>query len=111
VPLEPLVRTMQPERNLRDAPLARVMLNWLPEEMGNNLKLAGVTVTPLPMEGLIGRDLVLNVWKENTGAGIALCTVWRYRCDLFAREAIVKMADDFRAVLEQIVMNPGREVL
>jgi non-ribosomal peptide synthetase component F len=111
VPFEPLVKTLQPERDLRVAPLARVMLNWLPEGMGNNLKLAGVTVTPLPMEGLIGRDLVLNVWKENTASGNALRAVWRYRKDRFESEAIARLSNDFRMLLEQIVAHPGRSIV
>jgi acyl carrier protein len=110
VPLEPLVRTLQPERNLRDAPLARVMLNWLPEAMGDNLKLAGVAVMPLPMQVLIGRDLILNVWKENTDSGSALRAVWLYRDEVFARAQIAKMADDFRAVLEAVVADPELSV-
>ncbi|MBI4788809.1 MAG: SDR family NAD(P)-dependent oxidoreductase [Chloroflexi bacterium] len=113
---EPLVRTLQPERDLRLNPLCRVMLNWFAEKPGENLNLTGLVATPLSIEGAIGRDLVLNLWEEKTilseveGSGIALRGVWRYRKDLFEPEAITRMADDLRRVSETIVANPEQPV-
>jgi NAD(P)-dependent dehydrogenase (short-subunit alcohol dehydrogenase family)/acyl carrier protein len=107
-PVEPLVRTLQPERDLRRHPLCRVLLNWLAEIPGTNLKLADVTVAPMHPEGVLGRDLVLNVWEEKTDSGIALRGQWFYRAELFEPGAIAKMADDFRVILEQIVATPAQ---
>jgi hypothetical protein len=111
VPVEPLVRTLQPERDLRRHPLCRVLLNWLPEIPGTNLDLADVTVTPMHPEGVLGRDLILNVWEEKKDSGIALRGQWFYRAEVFEPGAIARMADDFRSLLEQIVANPEREVV
>jgi acyl carrier protein len=110
VPLEPLVRTLSPERNLRQNPLCRVLLNLLPDIPGANLRLAGVTATRLQPEDTIRRDIILNVWEERNSAGTALHLWWRYKRDLFEPDTIAKMADDFQTLVEQIVANPEQSV-
>ena len=110
VPLEPLVKTLQPERNLRHHPLCRVMLNLLPDLPTQALRLSGVTTTRSQTEGMIRRDLILNVWEENPLSGPSLHGLWRYKRDLFEPDTIARMADNFRTVLEQIVANPAQSV-
>jgi len=110
VPVEPLVRTLQPERDLRQNPLCRVLLNWASEMPGTNLQFAGVTATPMRPGGMIGRDLVLNLWGEKTDSGIALRGQWRYRAEVFEPGAIARMAEDFCAMLQAIVANPEKSV-
>ncbi len=110
VPIEPLVHTLQPERNLRQHPLCRVLLNWLPDKPGENLKLDSVTIAPLLTEGIIGRDLILNVWEEMAHDGIALRARWRYRKDVFDPETLAKLSNDFRAMLDQIAEHPEQSV-
>jgi len=110
VPVEPLVRTWQPERDLRRHPLCRVLLNWFPESPETHLEFADVTATPMHLGGMIGRDLVLNVWEEKTDSGIALRGQWRYRGEVFEPGAIAKMANDLGILLEQIVAHPEQSV-
>jgi acyl carrier protein len=106
VPLEHLLKTLQPKRNLRQNPLCRVLLNLLPGRPWEELQLSGLTVTPLRTEDLIRRDLILNVWEEGT----SLQGGWRYKRDLFDADTIAQMAENFQALLEAIVANPEQSV-
>ncbi len=110
VPLEHLLKSLQPKRDLSQNPLCRVLLNLLPGRPEEELKLSGLTITPLQPEGLIRRDLILNIQQKETPAGTALHGWWRYKRDLFEADTIAGMAENFQTLLEAIVANPEQSV-
>jgi len=107
VSLERLLKTLQPKRNLRQNPLCQVLLNMVSiNSPWEELKLSGLTITPLMIEDEIWRDLILNIWGEGTN----LHWEWRYKKGLFDAKTIDLMMDNFKVLLEAIVTNPKQSV-
>ncbi|WP_086562254.1 non-ribosomal peptide synthetase [Streptomyces africanus] len=102
VPFEELVRRLNPERTAQHSPLFQLML-----VVQNNesvpLSLDGVTVTAMrfPEQGA-KTDLVLDVAEDGEDFRLR----WRYNTDLFRRETVEAMAQEFAELLVRITDDP-----
>ncbi|MCP4659111.1 MAG: amino acid adenylation domain-containing protein, partial [bacterium] len=106
LPFEKLVEELQPQRDLSRQPLFQVVfaLQSAPEPP---LELAGVTVTPLRVDGATAKfDLTLFMDE----AGSELAGGLEYSHDLFDSATIERMLGHFRTLLAAIVRDPGRRL-
>jgi len=106
IPFEKLVEELNPQRDRSHSPLFQVMfvLQNTPVE---SLKLGGLTVTPVALDGATTMfDLSLSLQE----AGEELRGSLRYSTDLFNEATIKRMAEHFCRLLQAIVENPGQPI-
>jgi len=106
IPFEQLVEALQPERDLSRPPLFQVLFAFhdlpvLPE-------LPDLDLTLLDADsGTAKFDLSLLMRFD---AEEGLVGFWEYNRDLFAKKTIVRMADHFQILLQQLVNHPEQPV-
>jgi aspartate racemase len=106
LPFEKLVEELQPERDANRPPLFRlmfVMQNAAPEEVliqGLSFKLAQAD------NGFMQFDFILSMTEE---AGV-LVGAMGYRCDLFHRSTITRLASHLKTLLQSIVADPDEKL-
>ncbi|MEH2001258.1 MAG: amino acid adenylation domain-containing protein [Nostoc sp.] len=106
LPFEMLVEALQPERDLSHTPLFQVAFSLQNAPM-QQVKLAGLTVSPLVVQGTTAKfDLGLLI--ENTTTG--LVGWWEYNTDLFDGSTIEQMTGHFVTLLESVVANPQQQI-
>ncbi|MDM8557980.1 amino acid adenylation domain-containing protein [Candidatus Parabeggiatoa sp. HSG14] len=106
VPLEQLVETLKPERNLSHTPLFQVMfvLQNTPEE---NLALPDLTLTPLELDNITAKfDLTLSLEETTQGISGSL----EYNTDLFNADTIRRMVTHFETLLKGIIAAPTQPI-
>jgi len=106
LPFEKLIEELDPERNLDETPLFRVMfdltVNPLPA-----IQFPGLRLAPLAAGGGEAKfDLLLNLRQD----GSALQGYVEYRSVLFEPTTIQRLAAYFVAILESAVTAPGRRL-
>ncbi|MGE3435688.1 MAG: amino acid adenylation domain-containing protein [Blastocatellales bacterium] len=108
MPFEKLVQELQPNRDLSRTPIFQVML-VMQNIPGQAPELArqGLNMRSMKARGGVAKfDLTLFV----TESGGKLSGALNYNTDLFDDDAIVRMLDHFRNLLEAIAANPDRSV-
>ncbi|MET0648994.1 MAG: amino acid adenylation domain-containing protein, partial [Pyrinomonadaceae bacterium] len=106
LPFEKLVEELQLSRDGGRTPLLQVVFT-LQNAPVPPLALAGLTLTPQPVEtGTAKFDLVLNVAETEQG----LAGWLEYRCDLFERETIERLAAHFETLLGAAAADPARRL-
>ena len=104
VPFERLVEELNPERTLSRPPLFQVMMR-LQEAPSAPLRLAGLSVTPLPLTTEVARyDLTLSFAD---GGGEILASL-QYNTDIFGARTIRRMLAHLEVLLQGIVEDPDR---
>ena len=115
VPFEKILEELQPERNLSRSPLFEVFFNMLNfpdnsnahDDLSSRVKLSGLSVESVMIPTVESKfDLTLYVQEKNEG--IEVTTV--YNANLFSPERISEMAEQFKAVLWQVVKNPSERI-
>ena len=106
LPFERLVEELQPERSLNYNPVFQVLFQV--ENTGRgDLKLHGLEVREFGRLGFGAKfDLTLRV-QETAGGLSCAC---KYSEDLFSRETITHLLEQYQALLEQIVASPESPV-
>jgi amino acid adenylation domain-containing protein len=106
LPFERLVEVLNPQRSRAYLPLFQVMF-ILQNNAPPSLALSGLSVEPFLTESAVSRfDLTLSLEERN---GL-LSGHLDYRDDLFNGKTIGRMAENFQALLEGIVANPGEQI-
>ena len=106
LPFERLVDELQTERDLSRNPLFQVMFA-LQNAPIDDLNLPGLAVEVLDFERSSAQfDLVLDVWERPEG----LLGVLEFSTDLFDRDRIERMLEQFRTLLAGIAADPQRPV-
>ncbi|HEU4963515.1 MAG TPA: amino acid adenylation domain-containing protein [Bacilli bacterium] len=107
LPFEKLVEEVQPERDLTQSPLFRVVfvLQNAPMEQ---VELPGLTLRhDLEIDNETAKfDLTLSLMEGEEG----LSGIWEYDCDLFDRETIERLSLHFGTLLESAVQDPSRRL-
>ena len=106
MPFEKLVEELQPARHLSHSPLFQVMFL-----MQSADGASGQSLSPQPPSmDLISNtakfDLTLSVSETDRGATIA----FEYNTDLFRKESIERLTENFRRLLQSIVRDPNRRL-
>jgi non-ribosomal peptide synthetase component F len=106
LPFEKLIEAIQPRRMDHSSPLFQVMLNF-----GNTptavFEAANLKISLLTLETTSATlDLKLSLIEGQDG----LIGFWDYKADLFDRESVEGMAEDFTIILEQVAGNIAIEV-
>jgi hypothetical protein len=102
VPFDKLVEELQPKRHRSRTPLFQMLfvMENVPME---TLRLPGLTMTPMPNQANTARfDLALFVREHEEG----MIMRWTYKTDLFDRPTIQRLANQYRALLENIAAAP-----
>ncbi|MBF0136262.1 MAG: amino acid adenylation domain-containing protein [Magnetococcales bacterium] len=106
LPFEKLLDELKVERSLNVTPLFQVMF-VLQNAPLQEIKLEGLTLTPLPTEDMTAVvDLVLDM--EETPQGLE--ARFRYNTDLFSQATIQRMAGHFRTLLTGLLDQPRQPV-
>ena len=102
LPFERLVDALQPERNLSQTPLFNVMF-VLQDSEDSLLSLAGLDVTPLPMDSRTAKfDLSLYACPGATGIELVL----EYTRDRFDASDARRLLENFRCLLRGVADEP-----
>ena len=117
-----LVERLQVERDPSRAPLFQVMFSWQQSplaqehglaafalgESGEPMQIGGLTLEPMPLDQATAQfDLTLMMGE----AGEELSGLWQYNSELFDAAAIIRMAQHFRVLLEDVVSHPQKNVV
>ena len=106
IPFDHLVRELQTERNPNHSPFFQTMFILQNFPM-DDLKLPGLTVTPLEIDAMTARfDLTVEVYPHQE----ELYAFFDYRADLYDDETITQLQQSFKHMLEQVVSHPEIEV-
>ncbi len=107
-PFEGVIEALQLARNRSHAPLFQVLLAWQSApNQGQMLELPGLTLAPVAWQKpTIEYDLVLSVAEDGETLGVT----WQYSTDLFARQTIVQMVEQFQTLLAAIVAQPTQAI-
>ncbi|HEX3131877.1 MAG TPA: amino acid adenylation domain-containing protein, partial [Thermoanaerobaculia bacterium] len=102
IPFERLVDELSIDRSLSHNPLFQVLFALQNAPMGD-LSLRGLTLSPLPPQGVAARvDLALSVVETE---GFA-----EYATDLFDRVTVVRILGHLRTLLEGVLTNPEARI-
>ena len=105
-PIERLLERLDPVRDGSRTPLFQTLLN-LRMDAPAVLRLAGLTVTPLPVPETTAKlDPALDVAVEEAGA---VCAI-DYATDLFDAATAERLADGFRTLLAGMLAGDGAAV-
>ncbi|WP_461092645.1 amino acid adenylation domain-containing protein [Spirosoma gilvum] len=102
LPFEQLVELLNPARSSAYNPVIQVLFDYQ-EDTTNEWDLAELSVIPIPFIQQTAKfDLHLSIRETQTG----LEGVFNYRTDLFTHQTVVRMANDFKATLNQVISEP-----
>ncbi|MEH2308014.1 condensation domain-containing protein [Nostoc sp.] len=102
LPFDKLVDVLNPKRELNRTPLFQVKL-VLENTQTPSLELPGLTITSLKVENkTVQFDLLLELNETDQG----LFGVWEYNTDLFDRDGIVRLSNNFATLLNKIATHP-----
>jgi natural product biosynthesis luciferase-like monooxygenase protein/FkbM family methyltransferase len=116
-----LVERLQVERDPSRAPLFQVMFSWqqspLPQqrelstfalgERGHRMKIGGLALEPMSLDQPAAQfDLTLMMAE----AGDELAGLLQYNSELFDAAAMVRMAEQFKVLLGDIVCHPQKTI-
>jgi amino acid adenylation domain-containing protein len=103
IPFELLLEQLQPERDLSRTPFFQVMFNMMNFFSSSTINLPGLVVEGFsPFEASAKFDLNLYASKQENGLRLDFI----YNRDLFERETIEQMANQFRNLLQAVATNP-----
>ncbi|MET0399654.1 MAG: amino acid adenylation domain-containing protein [Longimicrobiaceae bacterium] len=108
LPFERLVEELAPERSLAHTPLFQVMFAFGEAPAGGGApRPEGMRTAHIPPLREVAKfDLSLTMEDGKEGVAGALI----YRSDLFEEGTIERMAGHFRALVKQVIADPGRRV-
>lgn len=102
LPFERIVQELSPDRSAGHAPLYQV---WFVLQMASipDFTLCGMTISNVEMELQATKfDLAFNLAESPAGIGGSI----EYRPDLFEKDTIARLAEDFKTVLDNAVADP-----
>ena len=107
-PFEQVIEALQPARNLSHTPLFQVLLAW--QSATNTVETINppaLALAPVAWQKpTIEYDLVLSVAEVDGTLGVT----WQYSTDLFARQTMVQMVEQFQTLLAAIVAQPMQAI-
>ncbi|MCP4260582.1 MAG: amino acid adenylation domain-containing protein, partial [Planctomycetes bacterium] len=105
-PFERLVEELNPERDLSRTPLFQVLFSFQVDP-SPSLMMSEITITPIEVPLSVARtDLSLWINKTDEGLNLGL----EYCTDLFRRDTIVRMLQNFQILLEAIIADPDKGI-
>ncbi len=106
LPFEILVDAIQPERNMSYAPLFQVMM-ILQNNPVEATQISDIEVSMIDVDlGTSTSDLTYSIAMGGKGA---TCSI-EYNSDLFDESTIVRMFNDFKTLLNEIISNPNCKI-
>jgi amino acid adenylation domain-containing protein len=107
IPFEKLVEELRPERDLSHTPLFQIFFNMTNDEL-NRLHLKGLDVESI---ALLEREskFDMTLYANEIAGDIRFKLV--YNADLFHKERMTEILEQFKVLLAQIVEMPNRPIL
>ncbi|MCP4465441.1 MAG: amino acid adenylation domain-containing protein, partial [Halieaceae bacterium] len=106
LPFEKLLEVLQPVRSTAHTPVVQVMFN-LHNEPSSGLSLAGLAVNPFSVDrGTAKFDLSVALVESAAG----LQAGFEYNTDLFERDTVELLLEQYSRVLTELVANPVQKV-
>ncbi|MGA4607267.1 amino acid adenylation domain-containing protein [Pseudoalteromonas maricaloris] len=110
-PFEAIVDRINPERDLLHTPLFQVLINLNNNET-SQLELDGITFTDMNSGELENKyDLTLYIRESQQNGTECINLTWVYDARIFDSATMALFAEEFDALLENIVSNPQLPVL
>ncbi|MEP6491990.1 MAG: amino acid adenylation domain-containing protein [bacterium] len=113
LPFARLVDALQPERDTSRTPLFQVMFNMFTLEAPEEMRVAGLTVKPPPLDRLLTSfdgeskfDLTLYAHEQSEGMRLVLV----YNADLFSPERMRTFLDHYQRLVRAAVDDPTRRI-
>jgi amino acid adenylation domain-containing protein len=107
MPFEKLVEELEPERNLSHTPLFQVMFMLQHASPESSLKLSGLRLSPVAVEGTTAKfDLTLSMAESKKGLRASL----EYNTALFDVETVKRMMGHLERLFEGIVSEPEQRL-
>lgn len=105
-PFERLVEELNPERDMSITPVFQVMFAFQTNE-GHPASMSGITIRPIDVPISVARtDLSLWIDQNESGLNIGL----EYCTDLFSRDTITRLLDNFKILLEGVASTPDKNI-
>ncbi|MBD2567364.1 non-ribosomal peptide synthetase [Anabaena lutea] len=106
LPFDKLVEELRPERHLSNTPLFQVLfvMDNVPTQ---NLQLPGLRLPPIEVETKTAK-FDITLFMSETEAGIT--GNWLYKTDLFEKEKIASLFENFQALLASITTQPDARI-
>ena len=107
LPFEHLVEALQPERSLSHSPLFQVLYNHQVDARDRPRALATLCMEPLESPTRTAQfDLTLDTYEAADG----LRAAFTYATDLFTQATVERLAEQWRQLLQAILVDPGCRV-
>ncbi|WP_151732837.1 condensation domain-containing protein [Paenibacillus tengchongensis] len=106
IPFEQVVTGLQLQRQMRHSPLFQVLYVQTEESM-LNVTIPGINAEVIPVTAETAQfdlSLYATVLREGISAG------FEYNTDLFSRETILRMIEDFQVLLKAATADPDRSI-
>ncbi|MEH2000622.1 MAG: condensation domain-containing protein [Nostoc sp.] len=102
LPFDKLVDVLNPKRELNRTPLFQAKI-VLENTQTPSLQLPGLTITSLKVENkTVQFDFLLELNETEQG----LFGVWEYNTDVFERDTIVRLSNNFATLINKIATHP-----
>ncbi|MCK5056387.1 MAG: non-ribosomal peptide synthetase, partial [Candidatus Aminicenantes bacterium] len=102
IPFEKLLEELAPERDLSRTPIFQVFFNMI-NLPGGEIELPGLKIEDFPLP-VMGTKFDFTIYASQQDKGILFNLV--YSTDLFTRERMVEMMEQYQHLLAQAVENP-----
>lgn len=107
IPFEMLVEALSPERDPSISPLFQIVFG-LNNTNAGKLNLNGLTVETLPNQVKTAKvDLEISITEDANSLGI----LWSFNTDLFLQDSIVSMANAYKTLLRECMLNPESPIM
>ncbi len=106
LPFELLVKALQPERNLTYSPLFQVMFQ-LQDFFLECIRLPNLEASLIPQQPNYAKfDLTLSLEVDSKGLGGLI----EFNTDIFEKTSIIRLSNQYQALLKDIVSNPTKKI-
>ncbi len=106
IPFEKLLEELAPQRDLSRTPFFQVFFNML-NMPGDSLTMPGLAIEGYPLP-IVGSKFDFTIYLFQKSDGFLLKSV--FSMDLFTRERMVEMMEQYKYILEQAAANPRTTV-
>ena len=106
IPFERLVEELNPERDMSITPVFQVLFAFQADP-GHPKEMSGITITPVDVPLSVART-DLSLWIDQTDKGLNLGL--EYCTDLFNRDTIARLLQNFKILLEDIIVDPDKNI-
>jgi amino acid adenylation domain-containing protein len=109
IPFEKIVEELAPKRTLSTTPIFQIFFNHITTQLKSRGNINGINIEPFtPYQGELDSKFDLTFYVRELGDTVWLATV--YNTDLFSRERMVALLEQYRYLLEQVAFDAQKPI-